>query len=199
MKKSAGPVLYILFSLLICPFLGANAEEASDGTALLLIDIQDFYFSGSSALVEPEAAAENAASLLGHFRKEGGQVVHIRHEASSGGDIHRLVAPEAGEKVITKKSVNAFKETDLLEFLREKGVDKLVVCGMMTHMCLEAAVRAAADLGFQVTVIADACATRDLQFGGSTVSATDVHTSTLASLYRYYGEVLDTASYLSRH
>jgi nicotinamidase-related amidase len=69
----------------------------------------------------------------------------------------------------------------------------------MTHMCLEAAVRAAADLGFQITVISDACATRDLQFGGHAVRSIDVQMSTLATLSRYYGEVKNTASYLAAH
>ena len=199
MKHPVGYAYITLLLSTVCLFAPGHAEKATGGTALLLIDIQNFYFEGQGALVEPMHAAEKAARLLGHFREEGGLVIHVRHESSSGGDIHRIVAPEAGEKMITKKSVNAFKDTDLLDFLKKKGVKKIVACGMMTHMCLEAAVRAAADLGFQITVIADACATRDLQFSGHTVKALDVHISTLATLSRYYGEVKDTASFLAAH
>lgn len=199
MKHPSGHAFIILLWSLACLFAPAHAEESPEGTALLLIDIQNFYFEGKGALIEPEKAAENAARLLDHFREEGGLVIHVRHESSSGGEIHRIVAPEAGEKMITKKSVNAFKDTDLLDFLTKKSVKNLVICGMMTHMCLEAAARAAADLGFQITVIADACATRDLQYGAQTVKAVDVHLSTLATLSRYYGEVTDTASYLASH
>jgi nicotinamidase-related amidase len=68
---------------------------------------------------------------------------------------------------------------------------------MQTHMCLEAAARAAHDLGFEVTVIGDACATRDLRYGDRTVPAADVHASTLATLDRTYARVVDTETFLS--
>jgi nicotinamidase-related amidase len=71
-----------------------------------------------------------------------------------------------------------------------------VIAGMQTHMCVEAAVRAAADLGYEVTVVADACATRDVQHGGRTVAAADVHAATLATLAAY-ATVTDTASLLA--
>jgi len=67
---------------------------------------------------------------------------------------------------------------------------------MQTHMCLEAATRAAADLGFECVVIGDACATRDLEFGDHTVAAADVHASTLATLDRTYAKVVDTETFL---
>ena len=86
-------------------------------------------------------------------------------------------------------------DTDLLEYLREQGVRKLVICGMMTHMCVEAAVRAAYDYDFETTLIQDACATRALRFGDREVSAADMHSSTLSSLDRYYGRVLDTETF----
>ena len=63
-------------------------------------------------------------------------------------------------------------------------------------MCLEAATRAAADLGFEVVVIGDACATRDLAFGDRKVAAADVQASTLATLDRTYAKVVDTETFL---
>jgi nicotinamidase-related amidase len=110
--------------------------------------------------------------------------------------IHAEVAPRAGETVITKRQVNAFRDTELLMVLQEAGVTRLVLAGMQTHMCLEAAVRAAADLGFACVVVGDACATRDLTENGRTVAAADVHASTLATL-RAYAEVTDTATLLA--
>jgi len=71
-----------------------------------------------------------------------------------------------------------------------------VLCGMQTHMCLEAATRAAADLGFECIVIGDACATKDLKFGDKVIKAEDVHYSTLAT-FRPYAKVMDTAEYLN--
>lgn len=173
------------------------AADSVKDTALLLIDIQDFYFPGGrSELVDPEAASLNAQKLLRKFREEKALVVHVRHIAEQGAEIHKNVRPIEGEKVISKSHVNAFKETDLLEYLMGHEIEKLVICGMMTHMCVEAAVRAARDFDFAITLIQDACATRALTFGDKEVSAADVHFSTLSSLNRYYARVIDTETFL---
>jgi nicotinamidase-related amidase len=107
------------------------------------------------------------------------------------------VAPIDGEKVFTKTEVSCFKGTEVLAHLRALGVERLVLVGMQTHMCLEAATRAASDLGFECIVIGDACATRDLTYGDTTVKAADVQASTLATLDRTYATVVDTETFLS--
>jgi nicotinamidase-related amidase len=63
-------------------------------------------------------------------------------------------------------------------------------------MCVEAAVRAAHDLGFECILVEDACATRDVTYGDRTVKAADVHDSTLATLNRTYANVVDTKTFL---
>lgn len=154
--------------------------------ALLIIDIQDFYFpGGKSELYEPVKAAENAAKLLNAFRDKGLTVIHVRHNTDPGGEINKLVEPVQGEIVISKNEVNCFIGTDLLDYLKSKYIDTLVICGMQTHMCVEAATRAAADLGFKCILIKDACATRDLRFDDKVIRAEDVHYSTLATLKNY--------------
>ena len=172
-------------------------QENKEDTALLLIDIQDFYFPGGrSELVDPEPASLNAQKLLQKFRDRKLLVVHVRHNADQGAEIHKNVRPVEGEKVISKNHVNCFKDTDLLEYLKEHKIKKLVICGMMTHMCVEAAVRAAHDFDYETTLVHDACATRALTFGEKEVSAADVHSSTLSSLNRYYARVIDTETFL---
>jgi len=185
-------IIFLLFALI--PAL--LQAQPSSKTALLLIDIQDFYFpGGNSALVEPAAAAEKAALILADFRMKNQLVVHIRHDYEPGGDIHNSVKPLDGEKVITKKEVNSFKDTDLLAFLLENKIDTLVLAGMQTHMCLEAATRAAHDYGFTCTVVQDACATKDLNYNGFVIPAKEVHFSTLHTL-RAYAKIIDVADYL---
>lgn len=160
-------------------------------TALLLIDIQDFYFPGGKLpLYNPETASENAAQLLALFRSQKLPVIHVQHDG--GSPIHQDVAPIPGEKVITKKEANSFNGTDLLSYLQSRKIKRLVLCGMQTHMCLEAATRAAYDYGFSCIVVQDACATRPLKWGSRTVSAEDVQASTLASLERFYAKVVKT-------
>ncbi len=178
-------------------------------TALLVIDIQKDYFPGGKMpLVNPEAAARNAYTLLQCFREHGGRHVHIQHVSTRpdatfflpgdrGTDIHDLVAHFEGEPLVQKHYPNAFRETNLLNLLRGWGVERLVICGMMTHMCVDATARAATDLGFQVIIAADACATRALTFGEITVPAGQVHAAFLAAL-KSYGLVLTTEQIISR-
>ena len=188
-----GTMIFVL-----CAAFAVPVFASEPATALLIIDIQDFYFpGGKSPLVNPEAASANAAKVLAAFRAAGNPVVHVRHEFEPGGSIHASVAPVEGEKVFTKTEVSCFNGTKVLAHLKEIGVEKLVIVGMQTHMCLEAATRAAHDLGFECVVVSDACATRDLKYGDRTVPAADVHASTLATLNRTYATVVDTETFLS--
>ena len=177
-------------------------------TALLLIDIQKDYFPGGKyPLINPLEAAQNAYMLLQCFREHGGQHVHIQHISGEpdaaffipgdrGTDIHDTVAHFEGEPIVYKHEPNAFLNTDLLELLKSWGIERLAICGMMTHMCVDATARAASDLGFQVIVAEDACATRDLEFGDTTIPADHVHKAFLAAL-KFYGKVMKSEAILA--
>ena len=186
----------ILISITANLILITSALAQPEKSALLLIDIQDFYFpGGSSTLVEPEKAAANAALLLARFREDKMPVIHVRHNASSGAEINATVKPASGEKIISKDEVNCFLNTDLLDYLKANHLQTIVICGMQTHMCVEAATRAASDYGFNCILIHDACATKTLTFGDKTVKSEDVHNATLATL-RNYAEIKGTREYL---
>ncbi|MCX6238464.1 MAG: cysteine hydrolase family protein [Bacteroidia bacterium] len=177
-------------------------------TALILIDIQNDYFeNGKMPLVGSVEASLNARQILDKFRSENLQIIHIQHIANRPGttffvakthgmEIHENVKQKIGEKVIEKHYPNSFRETELLEYLKSKNITDLVICGMMTHMCVDATVRAAKDFGFNCTVIGDACATRDLVINGETVKANEVHNSFLAALNGFYAVVKTTKQYL---
>ncbi len=177
-------------------------------TALIIIDVQKDYFPGGKfPLVNPLDAAKNAYMLLQCFREHGGHHVHIQHISTNpdatffisgdrGTDIHDSVAHFEGEPIVYKHSPNSFLNTNLLELLKGWGVERVVICGMMTHMCVDATARAASDLGFQVIVAADACATRDLNFGDTTIPAEHVHKAFLAAL-KSYGKVMKSEEILA--
>ena len=170
-------------------------------TALLVIDIQKDYFEGGKyPLVNPLAAAKNAYMLLQCFREHNGKHIHIQHislepnaaffiKGDSGSDIHDSVAHFEGEPIVYKHEPNSFLNTNLLEMLKEWGVERVVITGMMTHMCVDATARAASDFGFDVIVAEDACATRDLKYGDTIIPADLVHKSFLAAL-KSYGKVM---------
>jgi len=175
-----------------------ESEQTMKTKALLIIDIQMFYFPGGSLpLVEPEKAALNAKRVLDFSRKKNILVIHIQHNSKSGFDIYPLVSPIENEKRITKNEANSFNGTDLLEYLKLNNINELIIVGMQTHMCVEAATRAAYDLGFKCIVIEDACATRDLKFKDKMIKAEDVHYSTLSALNNNYATILTTDDLIS--
>lgn len=176
--------------------------------AVLVVDLQNEYWpSGNFALHGIEAAAANAARVMDHARTKGDLVVNIRHEmpggpifvpGSAGAEINDTVRPASGEPVITKNFPNSFRDTGLGDLLKEKGIDEVVVVGAMSHMCVDATVRAANDLGYKTTTIHDACATRDLDFNGVTTPAEQAHAALMAALAFAYGEVISTDTFLAR-
>jgi nicotinamidase-related amidase len=176
---------------------------------LLIIDIQRDYFPGGAyPLVEPEAAAESARRVIDGFRDAGDPVIHIKHvwdapdaefmrPGTEGIEIHPAVAPAEGELVLEKSSPNSFLETGLEDQLRKRGADDLVVAGMMSSMCVDATVRAAADPGFSPTVVHDACAAPDLDFNGVEVPGSAVHAAFMAALADSYAEVMSATELLA--
>ena len=168
---------------------------------LVLIDLQNDYFPGGRMeLVDADAAVAQAAALLAAFRSDGLPVIHVQHVSTRAGasfflpdspgvQIHAAVQPRSDETVIVKHFPSAFRHTHLHARLRELGAEHLTIAGMMTHMCVDTTVRAAADLGFQCSLAHDACATRDLQFGGDTVAAADVQIAYLAALNGTFASV----------
>ena len=171
--------------------------------ALLLVDIQNDYFPGGNMeLVGIDIASSNARLLLDQFRDQNLQTFHIKHTFhdaqaefflpnTDGSEINGCVDPLPNETVITKHFPNSFRETNLLEQLKINSITDLVICGAMSHMCIEATTRAAADLGFKCVVVQDACATRDIEFQGKTVSANDVHNTSMSALAFAYANVVN--------
>lgn len=174
-------------------------------TALLIIDIQNDYFPGGAMeLVGSDAAASRASSVLDAFRAADLPVFHVQHFSTRPGagfflpdtrgvEIHGSVSPRAGETIVRKHFPNAFRETTLLEHLRGRGIGRLVIAGMMTHMCVDTTTRAAADLGFDCVLVHDACATRELSFGDRTVAAADVQAAYVAGLNGPFAKVVAAA------
>ena len=172
-------------------------------SALLVIDIQNDYFPGGAMeLVGSDAAAKVASEVKEKFNRAGLPIFNIQHVAKSptatfflpgtkGVEIHESVKVQAGEHHVIKHFPNAFRETTLKELLDSFGVKELTVVGMMTHMCIDTTVRAASDAGYKVTVIADACATRNLTFG-HTVAAVDVQAAYLAALDGSFASVVSS-------
>lgn len=176
---------------------------------LIVVDLQNEYLpTGKLPLAGIEAATANAARVIADARNKEIPVFHVRHESvnreapafatdTNAVEIQPAVAPVGDEPVIVKHHINAFRDTDLKQRLNAHRVEEVVVVGAMSHMCVDAVVRAASDMGYPVTVLHDACATLDLAFGDVTVPAAQVHAAMMAAFAFGYATVKSTDEYLA--
>lgn len=179
-------------------------------TALLLIDIQNDYFpNGRMPLEKSTEACQKARELLLAHRSNQRTIVHVQHistrpdavhflPCTKGIEFHPDVQPLKNEIIVKKHYPNSFKDTNLLNHLLKNQIKHLVIAGMMTHMCVDATVRAAYDLGFSCTLLHDACATKNLEFNSMLIPAQSVHTAFVAALQPLYANVLTTREYLQQ-
>ena len=178
--------------------------------ALLLVDIQNDYFPGGKMeLVGMDEAAAQAQALLAAFPPAAMAHFHIQHVSTPGRSaLLSCPAPQGWismpashrfrvKTVIEKHFPNSFRDTGLPEVLTAARVGELVICGAMSHMCIDATTRAGVDLGFSCTVIHDACATRDLVFGETVIPARQVHGAFMAALASFYARVLSLEEFLN--
>ncbi len=170
-------------------------------TALLIVDIQNDYFPGGKNELKGSVEAGVAAKkLLEGFREKQMPVIHVQHISTRSGATYFLsgtagvefnanVKPRSDEPVVIKHYPNSFRDTGLQEMLMRMGIERLVICGMMTHMCVDSTTRAAFDHGLACIVAHDACTTKDLVFKGEVLPAESVHRSFLGALDGMFARV----------
>lgn len=172
---------------------GVSIEPSLAKSTLVLIDYQNEYRSGKVVLHEIEQAIVETSKLLQLARKADIPTIHVVHEGkkgglfdleATGGEIISELKPMEGERVVRKKLPNAFSGTPLHELLQEFGNrQRLIIAGLMSHMCLSTTVRSALDLGYETTVVASTTTSRDLKgVDGETIEANRVTAVSLAAL-----------------
>lgn len=177
--------------------------------ALLIIDVQNDYFkNGKMELVNPDLALAKTNQLEDHFIKNNLPIIYIQHinpasasffqENTIGVELHPQLKVTETSLIIEKHFPNSFLETNLQTLLEQHQVEQLVITGMMTPVCIDSGTRAAKELGYQPIVIADATATRDLEYAGKIVKAADVQAAFLAAL-SFFATVQNTADFLAHH
>jgi len=129
----------------------------SDATAFLVLDYATYIVENFS---HDHEVAERAAAALAAARRAGLPVSYVVPDGMQD-QIHPLVAPAAGEPVLGKKSLSAFATTNLDETLRAAGIGHLIIAGVATSGTVLSTTRWAVDIGYRVTVCADACGDPD--------------------------------------
>lgn len=175
---------------------------------LIIIDIQNMYFEeGSYKLFKAEEASSKAAQILKYFRSKNLPVIFIKHlfkvdkitqqELMRKCEIHKNVMPLENEIIIEKNYPSSFLNTNLKEILDDIKAKKLIVVGMMSHMCIDTTVRAAQNYGYDVTVLEDACTTKNLNTKDGDIHAEVVHNVFMASLKGTFAQVMTVDEYIS--
>ncbi len=170
--------------------------------ALIVIDLQNDYFSGGNMeLVNINATLQKTNKLIQYAREQRYKIFIIQHFAEEGASFFALktegVEINQGLDIqngiiISKNYPNSFRETKLHEELQANNIDSIIVCGAMSHMCIDTTVRAGFDLGYKIELASDACATRDLEFKDEIIKAQDVHNSFMSALGSAFCKVKET-------
>lgn len=171
-------------------------EKYKGKVALLIIDVQNDYFEdGSNPLYNPLDALDNVEDILKKFRDNGLLVIHVQHINSVGvgffepntwgAEIHKNLTPLENETLIVKYQVNSFSGTELEAILNENGISKLVICGMQTSLCVSETTKAGKNLGFEITLLEDACAAPSIR----------AHDNAIETTLREYANVIKTSEY----
>ena len=183
-------------------------QSADAPPALLVIDVQQGIDNPRLGPRNNLEAEKRIADLLAAWRAAGRPVIHVQHmsvEPNSllrpglpGNAIKKEAQPIAGEPLFQKNVNSAFIGTDLEKYLRSQGIENLVMVGLTTEHCISSSARMAANLGFNVTVVADATATFGRRgFDGTHYSAELVHGVELASLSGEFATVRNSSEVLA--
>jgi len=146
------------------------APQADGKTALLLIDIQRGLVEAPEGLYQADAVVGRCADLLQRARTAATPIFHVQHDGGAGDDLARLspgwqlhesVAPVSGEPVTEKSTSSAFISGELHRRLQAAGITRLIIAGLQTDYCIDTNCRVARNLGYDVTLAADAHSTYD--------------------------------------
>lgn len=139
-----------------------------DFDALIVVDVQKALIKENPA--NAESFIEKVKALIKLFRENKRPVIFVRHDdgrgtpleyGTEGFQIYKETAPNAKEKVITKRFNSAFRGTELKTALDEIGAKKIVICGMQTQYCIDTTVKVAFEYGYDVTIVSGSVTTVD--------------------------------------
>jgi nicotinamidase-related amidase len=169
--------------------------------ALLVIDVQNEYFTGRLPITFPEGSLDNILKAMDYAASVGMPVVVIQHSAAAkdsptfrkGSEewkLHPKIGLRKHDILIEKCLPGSFTGTGLEKWLRETGVGRVAVCGYMAQMCCDTTARQAFHLGFQVDFLSDAIGTLDAQNSAGVVMAEDMHRAVMVTQAMRFARVM---------
>ncbi len=191
-------------------FNGSYVKIPQDGKkrALLVIDVQNEYFTGKLPVSYPSNAQDNVLKAITTAQASGVAVVFVQHsievespvfkKGSFEWELHPSIAAIQPDLLIEKTKPSSFDSTGLEAYLRAQGIDTVVISGYMTQMCCDTTARYAFHLGFNVEFLSDATATLGFENHAGKVTAQELHTAILVVQATRFSDVLSTADWIKR-
>lgn len=176
--------------------------------ALVVVDVQQEYVTGELPIAFPplDVSLPAIALALDTAHAHGIPVVVVRQVAPEGAPIfavdgpgyalHPTVADRPHDLMVDKRLPSALAGTGLLEWLRDRDVDRVTLVGFMTQNCVDATARHALHAGLAVEVLSDATGAPDYANDAGRVGAQELHTATLVALHARFAAVAPTAAWV---
>lgn len=176
--------------------------------ALLVIDVQNEYFTGVLPITHPAGHLEGILSAMDAAAGRIPTVV-VRHHfpqpempffqrGTEGWELHPEVAARPADLLMDKTLPGSFTGTELEHWLRERDIDTVTIAGYMTHMCCDTTARQAVHLGLTVEFLRDATGTLGIANAAGQVTAEELHRATLCAQQMLLSEVLDVSTWRER-
>lgn len=177
--------------------------------ALLVIDVQNEYFTGKLPVSYPAGSLANVLRAMDAARARRVPVVAIQHaspqadatvfrKGSKEWELHAEVASRPHDVLIHKSLPGSFTGTNLEMWLRERGVETVVIAGYMTQMCCDTTARQAVHLGFGVEFLSDGTGTLAVKNVAGMVSDEELHRAILVTQQMRFGRVIKTGEWIEQ-
>lgn len=177
--------------------------------ALLVIDVQNEYFTGKMPVTYPAGSFDKILKAVDAANQSKITVILIRHEApqkdaaafvkdSRGWEIREELLQKEYAYIVDKNLPGSFTNTKLEHILRERGIDTIVICGYMTQMCCDTTARQAVHLGFSVEFLSDATGTLDVANDAGKITAEELHKAILITQAMRFSQVITTDEWIKR-
>jgi nicotinamidase-related amidase len=177
--------------------------------ALLVIDVQNEYFTGKSPVTYPEDSFQNILKAMDSANENKIPVILVQHSnlgkdaatfkiGTDEHNIHEKVLKKDFDRIIEKNLPGSFTETELESYLNENSIDTIVISGYMTQMCCDTTARQAMHHGFNVEFLSDATGTLNISNSAGKISAKELHKATLITQEMRFSKVMTTEEWVEK-
>lgn len=177
--------------------------------ALLVIDVQNEYFTGALPITHPVGHLESILNVMDRAARSQIPTVVVRHHQSQSDspifrkgspewELHSEVAGRPFDLLLDKTLPGSFTGTQLDQWLKSSGIETVSICGYMTHMCCDTTARQAMHQGYKVEFLSDATGTLPVTNSAGSVTAEELQRSTLCAQQMFISDVLSSAAWFDR-